>query len=109
MSQAPPDRGTRQVHDSLDRYWKRNLLVMRVMLLVWAVAGLGCGVLLADWLNGFKLGGFPLGFWFAQQGSIIAFVLTILLYCLLMNRLDRKHHEELQKLHRGGEDPHVGG
>ena len=76
---------------------------MIVLLLVWAVIGLGCGVLFANWLNQFHLPGtgFPLGFWFAQQGSIIVFVLLILVYCVLMNRLDRQHRDELEQLRRG--------
>jgi len=61
------------------------------------VVGLGCGVLLADRLNHFALGGFPLGFWFAQQGSIIVFILLILAYCILLNRLDTRHAQELQQ------------
>ena len=70
---------------------------MVILLLVWAAAGLGAGVLFADRLNAYTLPGtgFPLGFWFAQQGSIIAFVLLILVYCLLMNRIDAEHHEEM--------------
>jgi putative solute:sodium symporter small subunit len=70
---------------------------MAVLLAVWFAAGLGCGVLWADKLNEYTLPGttFPLGFWFAQQGSIVIFVLVILVYCILMNRLDRKHHNEL--------------
>jgi putative solute:sodium symporter small subunit len=86
--------------ESLRRYWRSNLRIMTVLLLVWFVAGLGCGVLWADRLNEFKLPGtaFPLGFWFAQQGSIVVFVVVILIYCLLMNRLDRKHHNELVKI-----------
>ena len=87
-----------EVHAALERYWKRNLLIMRSLLVVWAVVGLGCGVLFADLLNAFKVGGFPLGFWFAQQGSIVVFVLLILIYCLMLNRLDRQHHEELQRI-----------
>jgi len=87
-----------EVHAALVRYWKRNLLIMRSLLVVWAVVGLGCGVLFADWLNVYKVGGFPLGFWFAQQGSIVIFVLLILIYCLMLNRLDRQHHEELQRI-----------
>ena len=89
---------------ALKRYWRTNVLYMVVLLLIWAVVGLGCGVLFADWLNQFRLPGtaVPLGFWFAQQGSIIVFVLLILVYCLLMNRLDRKHHARLQRLRRAG-------
>ncbi len=72
---------------------------MAVLLVIWAFFGLGCGVLFADYLNEqYSLGGYPLGFWFAQQGSIIAFVLIILVYCILLNRLDNKHHAELQAL-----------
>lgn len=87
-----------RITQAIDRYWRANLRIMFVLLAVWAVVSLGCGVLLADWLNQWKLGGFPLGFWFAQQGSIITFVLCILVYCVLLNRLDRRHHEELRKL-----------
>ncbi len=67
---------------------------MAVLLVIWAVVGLGAGVLFADSLNAWHLGGFPLGFWFAQQGSIIAFVLIVLVYAVLLNRLDRRYHEE---------------
>lgn len=86
------------VKAALSRYWRSNVTIMVVLLTVWAIAGLGCGVLFADKLNAFKLGGYPLGFWFAQQGSIIVFVLLILTYCLLLNRLDKKHHAELVAL-----------
>ncbi len=87
----------------IDRYWRKNVTIMLMLLAVWAIAGLGCGVLFADVLNQFKLGGFPLGFWFAQQGSIIIFVLLILTYCIVLNRLDTQHHDELLRLR----DEHV--
>ena len=88
--------------ESLRRYWRSNLRILAVLLCIWFVAGLGCGVLWADWLNHFTLPGtaFPLGFWFAQQGSIVIFVLVILVYCLLLNRLDRKHHDELLRIRK---------
>ena len=89
---------------SIDSYWRKNLLIMFVLLLIWAAAGLGCGILFADTLNQFKIGGFPLGFWFAQQGSIITFVLVILIYCILLNRLDHKHHRELEALRKENGD-----
>lgn len=87
---------------ALDRYWRSNLRVMAGLLFIWAFVSLGCGILWADWLNQFNLPGtgYPLGFWFAQQGSIVVFVLCILAYCLAMNRLDRRHHEELQAIAR---------
>ena len=88
--------------ESLRRYWRSNLRILAVLLSIWFVAGLGCGVLWADWLNQFTLPGtaFPLGFWFAQQGSIVVFVVVILVYCVLMNRLDRKHHDELVRIRK---------
>ena len=98
-----PDLPRIEVADAHRRYWKTNLLIMRVLLLIWAVAGLGCGVILADWLNQFSLGGLPLGFWFAQQGSIIIFVLLILVYALVMNRADRRHRDDLARLRRRNE------
>ena len=86
----------------IDRYWRKNMLIMVLLLIIWAVVGLGCGVLLADRLNHFALGGFPLGFWFAQQGSIIVFILLILAYSILLNRLDARHAQELQQYRAGG-------
>ncbi|MEM1108522.1 MAG: DUF4212 domain-containing protein [Planctomycetota bacterium] len=78
------------------RYWRSNVTVMIVLLSIWAFVGLGCGVLFADILNDAgRLGGVPLGFWFAQQGSILTFVLLILVYALTMNRLDRRYHREV--------------
>ena len=73
---------------------------MVVLLVIWAAVGLGCGILFAESLNQFALGGFPLGFWFAQQGSIIVFVVLILVYATLMARLDEHHHDELEALRR---------
>lgn len=99
-----PDLHQPEVHESLERYWKSNIRITLALLAIWAVVGLGCGVLFADKLNAFHfLGtGYPLGFWFAQQGSIIVFVLIILFYCIAMNRLDKKHHEELEDIRRKG-------
>ncbi len=100
MASPGPDLHDPRVHAALDRYWRSNLRIMAALLAVWAAVSLGCGVLLADWLNQFRLPftGFPLGFWFAQQGAIVVFVLCILTYCVAMNRLDRRHHEELEAI-----------
>ena len=95
-----------ELRASLRRYWRANVTLMAVLLSVWAFVGLGCGVLLADYLNQYHIAGFPLGFWFAQQGSIIVFVLLILIYALAMNRLDRKHHDELQAIRRALPESH---
>ncbi len=84
------------------RYWRTNLKIMAVLLLIWAVASFGLGIIGAPALNEIRLGGFPLGFWFAQQGSIIVFVLLIAVYAALMNRVDDRHHRELQEERNGG-------
>lgn len=102
MSQSQGQSMTEQrIQDALNRYWRSNLRIMAALLFVWAFSSFGCAILWADWLNQFRLGGFPLGFWFAQQGSIVVFVLCILTYCLAMNRLDKKHHEERLAIERG--------
>ena len=97
------------VSAALKRYWRSNITIMTVLVSIWAIVGLGCGVLLADTLNQYQLGGYPLGFWFAQQGSIICFVFLILVYCLVLNRLDKTHHEELVRLGHREAEPAEGG
>ena len=76
--------------ESARRYWRRNLLYVEILLVLWFVVSLGAGVLFADRLDAVRIGGFRLGFWFAQQGSIYAFVVIIFVYVVLMNRLDRR-------------------
>jgi putative solute:sodium symporter small subunit len=76
----------------LKKYWKTNLKYLAILLSAWFVVSFLFGIVLVDELNNFRLGGFKLGFWFAQQGSIYAFVVIILIYIKLMNRLDRKYH-----------------
>tara|TARA_B100000683_G_C12402772_1_gene520419 strand:+ start:447 stop:695 length:249 start_codon:yes stop_codon:yes gene_type:complete len=70
-------------------YWSKNLKYIGVLMSIWFVVSFGCGILLKDFLNNYQLGGFKLGFWFAQQGAIYVFVLLIFIYVLLMNRLDK--------------------
>jgi len=72
------------------QYWKYNIKYLFVLLVLWAVFSFVFGIVLADFLNQFTMGGFPLGFWFAQQGSIYVFVILIFVYVFLMNRLDKK-------------------
>lgn len=73
-------------------YWRRNVRLVLVLLAVWFAVSFGAGIIFADSLNAVRLPGtgFPLGFWFAQQGSIYVFVLLIFAYVLRMNRLDRQ-------------------
>ena len=72
-------------------YWKKNIQYVLILLLVWFFVSYGAGIIFKDFLNSFKFGGFKLGFWFAQQGSIYVFVILIFVYILLMNRLDKKY------------------
>ena len=78
--------------ESAQQYWKTNLKYLVILLLVWFAVSFGCGILFVDKLDTIKFGGFKLGFWFAQQGSIYVFVLLIFIYVFLMNRLDKKHN-----------------
>ncbi len=69
-------------------YWKKNITLMAILLSIWAVVSYGCGILFVEQLNTIHIGGFPLGFWFAQQGSIYVFVILIFVYYKLMKKLD---------------------
>lgn len=71
-------------------YWQANVRLMIVCLIIWFVASFGCGLLLVDVLNNFQLGGYKLGFWFAQQGSIYVFLFLVFFYAFRMNQLDKK-------------------
>ena len=77
-----------------DAYWRSNLRVLTALLSIWAVAAFGLGVVFVEPLNAFQLGGFPLGFWFAQQGSILIFVLLILVYAISMDRIEKRMRGE---------------
>lgn len=76
---------------SLAAYWKKNLSYMVILLTIWAVVSYGFGILFAEQLNAIKIGGFPLGFWFAQQGAIYIFVALIFVYYRLMEKLDKEY------------------
>ena len=72
-------------------YWKENLRYLLILLIIWFLVSYGAGILFKDALNTIRLGGFKLGFWFAQQGSIYVFVILIFVYVRLMNNLDKKY------------------
>ncbi|KAA1246378.1 DUF4212 domain-containing protein [Aquimarina sp. RZ0] len=72
-------------------YWKENIKYLFILLSIWFVVSYGAGILFKDWLNHIRLGGFRLGFWFAQQGAIYTFVILIFIYVRLMNKLDKKY------------------
>jgi putative solute:sodium symporter small subunit len=71
-------------------YWRRNLRLMAVLLTIWALVSFGAGILFVEPLNNLSFLGFPLGFWFAQQGSIITFVVLIAVYVWRMDALDKE-------------------
>ena len=72
-------------------YWKENIRYVLILLFVWFIVSFGAGIIFKDFLNNFTIGGFKLGFWFAQQGSIFLFVVIIFVYVYLMNKLDKKY------------------
>jgi putative solute:sodium symporter small subunit len=77
--------------DQQASYWRRNLAYIGVLLAIWASVSYGASILFADALDRFQVLGFPLGFWFATQGSIVVFVALVFVYVKLMNDLDRKY------------------
>lgn len=75
------------------KYWQANIRLVIGCLVVWFLVSFGAGIMFVHQLNGIKiLGGYPLGFWFAQQGSIYTFVVLIFFYAWRMNQLDKKFH-----------------
>ena len=72
-------------------YWKSNLVILASLLVIWFVVSFGFGILWSEKLDNFSIGGFKLGFWFSQQGSIYFFVLIIFIYVYLLNKLDKKY------------------
>jgi len=74
-------------------YWKSNLVILASLLFIWFVVSFGFGILWSEKLDNFSIGGFKLGFWFSQQGSIYFFVLIIFIYVYLLNKLDKKYFD----------------
>lgn len=75
-------------------YWRENIRYLAILLSIWFMVSYGAGILFVDALNEFHFGGFPLGFWFAQQGAIYVFIVLIFVYVRLMNKLDAKYGVE---------------
>ena len=95
--ELPPERGAPRRSQG---YWRANLRLQLVLLAIWAVFGYLLSIFLAGPLNELTVYGFPIGFWFAQQGAILAFVILIFIYALTMDRVDREYdvHEEEEEL-----------
>ncbi len=81
-------------NSSNNAYWSANKRIIMISLVIWALVSFGFGILLRPMLSGIAVGGTDLGFWFAQQGSIIVFLGIIFFYAWRMNRLDREHGVE---------------
>jgi len=77
--------------DKAKAYWKENIRYVIILLAIWFVVSYGAGIIFKDALNNIRIGGFKLGFWFAQQGAIYVFVILIFVYVRLMNKLDKKY------------------
>jgi len=78
-------------------YWKSNIRIVISLLAVWFIVSFGCGILFVDALDTIRIGGFKLGFWMAQQGSIFVFVALIYVYIRLMDRLDDRYNVGSEK------------
>ena len=76
---------------SSNQYWSANIRLVTICLIIWAVVSFGFGIVLRPMLSGISVGGTDLGFWFAQQGSILVFLVLIFFYAYRMNALDRQH------------------
>ncbi len=79
------------------QYWRKNLQYLGLLLSVWFLVSYGFGILFVEQMDRIRLGGFKLGFWFSQQGSIYVFVVLIFVYVFLMNRLDRKYNVDEER------------
>lgn len=80
--------------DRREQYWRANLRALGILLSIWFFVGYVLSILLVEHLNKIKIGGFPLGFWFAQQGSIYVFILLILVYSIWMKKIDAQYEPE---------------
>ena len=76
-----------------NNYWNKNIRYISILLILWFIVSFGCGILFVEQLNTIQIGGFKLGFWFAQQGSIFGFVAIIFTYIYLMNKLDQTQNK----------------
>ena len=94
MKADPDPKGSRH-----GEYWRQNLRILATLLGIWFLVSYGAGILFVDQLDAIRIGGFKLGFWFAQQGSIYVFVVLIFVYVRLMNRLDKRFD-----VHERGDD-----
>lgn len=102
MEQNASDQHTDQeTNETTGGYRKSSHIILFSLLAIWFLVSFGCGIIFRDWLDQFTIGTAPLGFWMAQQGSIICFVLILIAYAILMGRLDEKHGYSEKLLKKG--------
>ena len=82
---------------NIHQYWKKNIQIVSILLIIWFLASFGFGIILADYLDEISFFGFKLGFWFAQQGSILIFVTIIFIYIRSMKKLDQEFKENIDE------------
>ena len=82
---------------NIDQYWKKNIQIVSILLVFWFLASFGFGIIFADSLDEISFFGFKLGFWFAQQGSILIFVAIIFIYIRSMKKLDQEFKEDIDQ------------
>ncbi len=87
MDEEQPEETTKAESD----YWRENVRLLVTLMSIWFACSFGAGILLRDWLDQFSIGGYPLGFWFAQQGSIYIFIALIFYYVFKMRKIERKY------------------
>ena len=80
-----------KTHEKQDAYWSDNLRLLGILMSIWFIVSFGAGILFRSWLDQFSIGGYPLGFWFAQQGSIYVFIILIFVYTIRMRAIERKY------------------
>lgn len=89
-------------------YWRSNIRILTVLLSIWAIVSFVLSILLVDYLDRFTIGGFRLGFWMSQQGSIYVYLILIAVYIFLMDRLDRRYAVSEQELEKRQQDTEPG-
>lgn len=83
--------------ESEKAYWSENIRLLSVLMVIWFIVSFGAGIVFRDWLDQFSLGGYPLGFWFAQQGSIYVFIGLICYYSWKVHKIEQKFHVDDDK------------
>ena len=85
------ETGNAETSAAESSYWRANIRLLLALLLIWFACSFGAGILFRDWLDQFMIGGYPLGFWFAQQGSIYIFIFLIVFYVVRMKTIERTY------------------